>query len=165
MSKVSNLWEAMTTKLTSQKSKAIQCQLCENVVKSSAVKCLNCNRYLHKKCLERACMLFDVSETNWECRDCANSSPTKFALSMVKKENESLRHQAAILSKLVSELDLVNCLQREKIDQFLGQNVRVTCSVYSGKKVQAIFNGKISAGEFSGTQASHAGPVCAKWPQ
>ncbi|XP_066252460.1 phosphatidylinositol 3-kinase catalytic subunit type 3 isoform X2 [Euwallacea similis] len=131
MSKPQGIWDALAIKLTSQKTKEVKsskhhlvvCQLCEQVVKSSAVKCLNCNRYLHKKCLNRACMLFDVSEADWQCRDCANLIPTNFELSMAKKENEILRQQVAILTKLVSELDLVNCLQREKIDEYLGENL------------------------------------------
>lgn len=129
MSKPHSLWDKVMMKLTMQKakehftSKVIVCQLCEHVVKSSAVKCSNCNRYLHKKCLERACMLFGVSENNWQCRDCANLSPTKFELSLVKKENESLQHQVAVLMKLVSEQDMVNFLQKEKIEQFMGSDV------------------------------------------
>ncbi|XP_050293503.1 phosphatidylinositol 3-kinase catalytic subunit type 3 isoform X2 [Anthonomus grandis grandis] len=122
MSKTS-LWDTVTMKLASQKTKELTkpktCQLCEHAIKASAIKCSNCHRYLHKKCLERACMLFGVSDNNWQCRDCANLCPAKFELSLVKRENESLKQQVAVLTKLISEQDLVNCLQREKIEQFM----------------------------------------------
>lgn len=120
MSNNPGLWGSLTT----QKVKKHDCQLCESTLKpiSNGVKCSSCDRYLHKKCLARACMLFDVSET-WQCRDCANLCPDKFELSFLKKENECLKQQVHALTALVSEFDFVNCVQREKIQQYLGHGV------------------------------------------
>ncbi|KAL1510021.1 hypothetical protein ABEB36_004678 [Hypothenemus hampei] len=119
----SSVFNTLSMKFTSKKSNtSIICQLCEQVVKSSAVKCSNCIRYLHKKCFLRACMLFGISENNWQCYDCANLIPTNFEVSCIKKENESLKQQVTILTKLVSELDLVNCLQRENFNHSIITN-------------------------------------------
>lgn len=120
MSNNQGLWGS----LTMQKAKKYECQLCETTLKSisNGVKCSSCDRYLHKKCLARACMLFDVSE-NWQCRDCANLCPDKFELSFLKKENECLKQQVHALTALVSDFDFVNFVQREKIQQYLGHSV------------------------------------------
>ncbi|XP_060525937.1 phosphatidylinositol 3-kinase catalytic subunit type 3 isoform X2 [Cylas formicarius] len=118
MARRQSLWTTILPRISQYG--APTCRLCDQqIVNSSAIKCLKCAKHLHKKCFERACTLFFVRDVRcWVCRECESSAHWH----SMRNENDSLKEQIDILTRLVSEQDLTNCSLKEKIRRISGQD-------------------------------------------
>ncbi|XP_018579245.1 phosphatidylinositol 3-kinase catalytic subunit type 3 isoform X2 [Anoplophora glabripennis] len=97
------------------------CRLCGQYIKTSAIKCVKCPCYLHMDCFENAAKVFDLEITNWQCKSCSRKYVKGLETKILIKENECLRDQVNILTKVVSDQDYVNCLQKQKLEEISEQ--------------------------------------------
>lgn len=93
------------------------CQLCGKIIISSAIKCAKCYCYLHTKCFDKAAEIFDIHKSNWMCRKCYYKDARNFELQTIVNHNECLRDQVKLLTKLVSDQDYINCLQKQRLQE------------------------------------------------
>lgn len=123
-------WGEIISKKISQEKKFSEqgflptCQLCDKIIKTSAIKCSKCSRYLHTKCFEKAAHIFDIEKDYWQCRECLKSNKL-LDLDVVRIENQCLKDQVRVLTKLVSEQDFTNCIQKQKIADFQNKNANI----------------------------------------
>ncbi|XP_028131166.1 phosphatidylinositol 3-kinase catalytic subunit type 3 isoform X2 [Diabrotica virgifera virgifera] len=94
-----------------------KCRLCDSIIKTSAIKCSKCSCYLHTKCFEKVAEIFDIEKDAWQCRSCFQNRKL-LEIDLIRIENQCLKDQVRILTKLVSEQDYLNCLQKERLQGF-----------------------------------------------
>lgn len=105
--------------------KSVNCRVCKVYIQKNAekVKCKTCTNVIHKKCFDSVCSVFVVFNKNyWQCKSCvigvsssSTSSTCKSPDTDILKVNCHLQQQITIQEKLITELENVNQLQREKI--------------------------------------------------
>lgn len=106
------------------------CRLCGQYIKTSAIKCSKCPCYLHVNCFENAAQVFDLEITGWQCRDCSRKYVKGLEIKILIKENECLRDQVRILTKVVSDQDYINCLQKQNLQE-VSELLKYTVSCHS----------------------------------
>lgn len=94
------------------------CQLCDKIITTSAIKCMKCDCFLHTKCFDKAAEIFDVQKNDWRCKNCYYKDSRNFEILTMVNYNECLKDQVKLLTKLVSEQDYINCLQKQKLQEF-----------------------------------------------
>lgn len=119
------LWEQVSHKMSLNKnqnmtiSNPFVCRLCGQYIKTSAIKCSKCPCYLHMNCFENVAKVFDLEITDWQCRVCSRKYVKGLEIKILIKENECLRDQIKILTKVVSDQDYINFLQKQKLEEVL----------------------------------------------
>lgn len=97
--------------------KDLHCQLCSQKITTSAIKCMTCNCYLHTKCFDKAAEIFVIQKHDWICKTCSEKDARNFEIQTLISQNECLKDQVKILTKLVSQQDYVNCMQKQKLQE------------------------------------------------
>lgn len=70
-------------------------------------------------CFENVAKVFDLEITDWQCRVCSRKYVKGLEIKILIKENECLRDQIKILTKVVSDQDYINFLQKQKLEEVL----------------------------------------------
>lgn len=93
------------------------CKLCEQIITTSAIKCTKCSSYLHTKCFDKAAEIFELQKTDWLCKNCVHKNTQNLELQTIINHNECLRDQVKLLTKLISEQDYINFLQKQRLQE------------------------------------------------
>lgn len=112
------LWNK-TVKIPVNKN-VFSCKLCDQIITTSAIKCMKCSCYLHTKCFDKVAEIFEVEKNDWICRNCYHKDARNLELLTLVNHNECLREQVQVLMRLVSEQDYINSLHKQRIQELEG---------------------------------------------